>query len=168
MAHAEIGLDSLVASVAADLLDQYPGTQLDIAPIGRVRGDPAMLRQVFANLIGNALKFSSRAEQPRVDIHVAMFDGVPAICVRDNGVGFDMAHADRLFGVFQRMHGIDEFPGTGVGLAIVKRIVERHGGRVSVQAAPGKGATFRFTLDSFLPAQPQPGPEGASRTGTEA
>lgn len=166
MAHAEIGLDSLVASVAADLLDQYPGTQLDIAPIGRVRGDPAMLRQVFANLIGNALKFSSRAEQPRVDIHVAMFDGVPAICVRDNGVGFDMAHADRLFGVFQRMHGIDEFPGTGVGLAIVKRIVERHGGRIRVDASPGQGATFHFTLAGFTPAEAMPGTPDIVRTGT--
>lgn len=166
MAHAEIDLDALAATVAADLLEQYPGTQLDIAPIGVTQGDQAMLRQVFANLIGNAIKFSSRAAQPRVEIYVAVFDGSPAICVRDNGVGFDMAHADRLFGVFQRMHGVDEFPGTGVGLAIVKRIVERHGGRIWVDASPGNGATFCFTLADFTPADALPGSPGIVRTGT--
>ena len=166
MADAEIDLDALAAAVAADQLEQYPGTQLHIAPIGVARGDPAMLRQVFANLIGNAMKFSSRAAQPRVDIHVATFDGVPAICIRDNGVGFDMAHADRLFGVFQRMHGIEEFPGTGVGLAIVKRIVERHGGRIWVAATPGRGATFHFTLAGFTPAVAMPGSPDIVRTGT--
>ncbi len=160
MTHADISLDRLAESVASELHGQYPAARIDIAPIGRTRGDAAMLHQVFANLIGNALKFSSRAEQPRVEVFVDVVDGVPAICVRDNGVGFDPVFADRLFGVFQRMHGADEFPGTGVGLAIVKRVVERHGGSVSVFTAPGKGATFRFTLEGFEPAE-QP----ATRTG---
>jgi PAS domain S-box-containing protein len=168
MTRSDIELDSLTRAVAAELLEQYPAARITIAPLGSASGDQAMLRQVIFNLIGNALKFSAHAASPTVDVFVAPLDGEPAICVRDNGVGFDPKYADRLFGVFQRLHGASEFAGTGVGLAIVKRIVERHGGRVSVQAAPGKGATFRFTLDSFLPAQPQPGPEGASRTGTEA
>ncbi|WP_430432928.1 sensor histidine kinase [Methyloversatilis sp.] len=127
-----------------------------------------MLRQVFVNLIGNALKFSSRSPQPRVEVFVESRRGIAAICVRDNGVGFDPAYADRLFGVFQRMHGAEEFPGTGVGLAIVKRIVERHGGVIGVEAAPGRGATFRFTLAGFRPfdqadAVPADAP---ARTGT--
>jgi signal transduction histidine kinase len=127
-----------------------------------------MLRQVIFNLMANALKFSAHAASPAVDVFVALLDGQAAICVRDNGVGFDPKYADRLFGVFQRLHGASEFAGTGVGLAIVKRIVERHGGRVSVHAVPDKGATFSFTLDSFQPALPLPGPESSTRTGTEA
>lgn len=166
MAHAEVGLDKLVRSVAAELLEQYPVARVTVAPLGQVSGDNAMLRQVFANLIGNALKFSVHAEQPLIELFVEMQDGEPAICVRDNGVGFDPLYADRLFGVFQRMHGAEEFPGTGVGLAIVKRIVERHGGRVSVQAAPGKGATFCFTLQGFVPVEPLTGPADETRTGT--
>lgn len=166
MTHADVGLDKLARSVAAELLEQYPVARITVAPLGQVSGDPAMLRQVLANLIGNALKFSVHAEQPLIELFVALQDGEPAICVRDNGVGFDPLYADRLFGVFQRMHGAEEFPGTGVGLAIVKRIVERHGGHVSVQAAPGKGATFSFTLQGFVPTEPLGGPVGEARTGT--
>lgn len=166
MAHTDVGLDKLARSVAAELLEQYPVARVTVAPLGRVSGDPAMLRQVFANLISNALKFSVHAEQPLIELFVALQDGVPAICVRDNGVGFDLLYADRLFGVFQRMHGAEEFSGTGVGLAIVKRIVERHGGRVSVRTAPGKGATFCFTLRDFIPAEPLAGTSGETRTGS--
>ena len=168
MTRSDIELDALTRSVATELLEQYPAARVTIAPLGRASGDQPMLRQVIFNLMGNALKFSAHAASPTVDVVVALLDGEPAICVRDNGVGFDPKYADRLFGVFQRLHGANEFAGTGVGLAIVKRIVERHGGRVSVRAVPGKGATFCFTLDSFQPAQPLPGPDGATRTGTEA
>jgi PAS domain S-box-containing protein len=168
MTRSDIELDALTRSVATELLEQYPAARVTIAPLGRASGDQPMLRQVIFNLMGNALKFSAHAASPTVDVFVALLDGEPAICVRDNGVGFDPKYADRLFGVFQRLHGANEFAGTGVGLAIVKRIVERHGGRVSVRAVPGKGATFCFTLDSFQPAQPLPGPDGATRTGTEA
>ncbi len=108
--------------------------------------DPALVRQVFMNLIGNAFKYSSKAERPRVEVGCERHDGEDAYFVRDNGVGFDMKYAGKLFGVFQRLHRQDEFEGTGVGLAIVHRIVQRHGGRVWARAAPGEGATFYFTL----------------------
>lgn len=174
MAHSEINLDTLAANVVADLAEQYPAASVELSPLGHASGDQSMLRQVFVNLIGNALKFSSRSPQPRVEVFVENRRGIAAICVRDNGVGFDPAYADRLFGVFQRMHGAEEFPGTGVGLAIVKRIVERHGGVIGVEAAPGRGATFRFTLAGFrpfdqadaVPAGEKAKPGAVSRTGT--
>jgi signal transduction histidine kinase len=108
--------------------------------------DPALVRQVFMNLIGNAFKYSSKAEHPRVEVGCERHGAENAYFVRDNGVGFDMKYAGKLFGVFQRLHRQEEFEGTGVGLAIVQRIVQRHGGRVWAQAAPGEGATFYFTL----------------------
>jgi PAS domain S-box-containing protein len=165
LAHSEVNLDALVASVVAELSEQYPAARVSVSDIGHACGDLAMLRQVFVNLIGNALKFSAHAEQAEVSVFVDT-EGKPAICVRDNGVGFDLAYADRLFGVFQRGHGSDAFPGTGVGLAIVKRIVERHGGAISVQAAPGQGATFRFTLGHFMPSDRVPSHTRLPRTGT--
>ena len=142
----EVDLSALAQSVADELREQHPAARVDVAALPVVSGDAAMLRQVFANLIGNALKFSSGREDARVDIGVASRDGARAIRVRDNGAGFDMRYAQKLFGVFQRMHKESEFPGTGVGLAIVKRVIERHGGRVWAEAAPGTGAAFYFTL----------------------
>jgi light-regulated signal transduction histidine kinase (bacteriophytochrome) len=116
--------------------------------------DPALLRQVFMNLIGNAFKYSAKAERPRVQVGYERHGGEEAYFVRDNGVGFDMKYAGKLFGVFQRLHRQEEFEGTGVGLAIVQRIVQRHGGRVWAQAAPGEGAMFYFTLaESDRPAR---------------
>ena len=172
----DVDLDALVQAVVHDLAEQYPAACIQLSPLGRVSGDPAMLRQMFVNLIGNALKFSSRNTQPVVDIFVDRTSVPTALCVRDNGVGFDPAYADRLFGVFQRMHGAEEFPGTGVGLAIVKRIVERHGGQIRAESAPGRGATFRFTLDSMktvdqadsamTTASTRPGARSVPRTGT--
>ena len=119
--------------------------------------EPALLEQVFVNLIGNALKYSHGREPARVNVS-AQVDPVSnetVFAVRDNGVGFDMQYADKLFGVFQRLHRAEEYEGTGVGLAIVQRIVHRHGGRVWAQAEPKKGATFYFTLggtSEWLPA----------------
>ncbi len=116
-------------------------------------GDAAVLRQVWTNLVGNALKFSRSASAPRVEIG-GRIDGDAAVySVRDNGVGFDMTHAANLFGVFERLHDPAEFEGTGVGLAIVKRVVERHGGRVWAESRPGLGAAFFFSL----PGIPHPG-----------
>ena len=109
-------------------------------------GAPAMLQQVFVNLMQNAVKFSRTRGDARITIGHQDTPRGPAYFVRDNGVGFDMQYADRLFGVFQRLHGQNEFEGTGVGLAIVHRIITRHGGDVWADAALDRGATFFFIL----------------------
>jgi light-regulated signal transduction histidine kinase (bacteriophytochrome) len=110
-------------------------------------GDASLVRQVFLNLLSNAFKYSRLRQTPRVDIGSYLDrSGRVVYFVRDNGAGFDMAYAHRLFEVFQRLHRDDEFEGTGVGLALVKRIVTRHGGDVWVESAPDRGATFSFTL----------------------
>ena len=119
---------------------------VDVAALAPALGDRALLKQVWINLIGNAVKYSAKADQPRVEIG-ARADGKQNVYwVRDNGAGFDMKYADKLFGVFQRLHTVEEFPGTGVGLAIVHRVVTRHGGRVWAEAARNQGACFYFTL----------------------
>jgi len=110
-------------------------------------GDSALLEQVFINLIGNAIKYTERKDPARVEVGCQTTDGGPPVYyVKDNGAGFDMRYADKLFGVFQRLHRSDEFEGTGIGLAIVQRIVHRHGGRIWPAAEVGQGATFFFTL----------------------
>ncbi|MES2945252.1 MAG: ATP-binding protein, partial [Pseudomonadota bacterium] len=119
----------------------------DIQPDMSVLGDPPLLRQVLENLLGNALKFSVRQTESRISLGSAMGeDGERVYSMQDNGAGFDMAHADKLFGAFQRLHSATEFAGTGIGLATVHRIVSRHGGRVWAESAPGQGACFHFTL----------------------
>jgi PAS domain S-box-containing protein len=122
------------------------GTQFDIGELPQVCGDALLLRQVWANLVGNAAKFSAGVPQPRVEAGGCVAQGEARYFVRDNGAGFDMAHAGKLFGVFQRLHDASRFEGTGLGLAIVRRIVERHGGRAWAESEPGAGATFRFSL----------------------
>jgi signal transduction histidine kinase/ligand-binding sensor domain-containing protein len=112
----------------------------------RVRGDASLIEAALYNLFDNAWKFSSRATQPRVEFGLTDTDRGPAFFVRDNGAGFDMRHARQLFGVFQRLHTQDEFPGTGVGLATVQRIFQRHGGDIWAESQPGRGATFYFTI----------------------
>jgi len=104
------------------------------------------LRQVWVNLLSNAVKYSRKAEQARIEIGALPEAHRSVYFVRDNGVGFDMKYADKLFGVFQRLHHADEFEGTGIGLAIVQRVVHRHGGRVWAEAKVNEGATFCFTL----------------------
>jgi signal transduction histidine kinase len=115
-------------------------------PIPGARGDRGMVKQVLTNLMSNAAKFSKPTSYPRVDVGARQQNGDVIYFVRDNGVGFDMKYVDKIFGVFQRLHRQEDFEGTGVGLAIVQRIVQRHGGRIWAHGEPGKGATFYFTL----------------------
>jgi len=139
-----LDMGALAASVAAQLGAQYPLARIGVGPLPNATGDPVLVRQAFANLVDNALKYSSRSDEARVDLG---WDGAAgAWFVRDNGVGFDMAHAKKLFNPFERLHGELGFEGTGIGLAIVRRVAERHGGRVWVEAVPGEGAAFFFTL----------------------
>jgi light-regulated signal transduction histidine kinase (bacteriophytochrome) len=108
--------------------------------------DPTLLKQVFVNLEANALKFTRHSDQPVIEINGWRDDDECLYRIRDNGAGFDMRYADHLFGIFQRLHGADEFEGTGIGLSIVQRVIERHGGRIWAEAEVGKGATFTFSL----------------------
>jgi light-regulated signal transduction histidine kinase (bacteriophytochrome) len=112
-----------------------------------VDGDERLLRVALENLLGNAWKFTGKCVQPKIEFGVKQDNGTPAYFVRDNGAGFDIAYADKLFGPFQRLHAVTEFKGTGIGLATVQRIVHRHGGRVWAESEVGKGATFYFTLN---------------------
>jgi signal transduction histidine kinase len=119
---------------------------LTVEPLPPCHGEPALLNQVFVNLVSNAVKFTAKVPAPAITIGATTADGETVYYVRDNGVGFDNRHADKLFGVFQRLHRADEFEGTGVGLAIVHRVVTRHGGRVWAEGTLNGGASFYFTL----------------------
>jgi light-regulated signal transduction histidine kinase (bacteriophytochrome) len=122
------------------------GIEPEIGDLPAAQADPALLRQVWLNLLGNAAKYSGKRADARVEVG-GREDGAESVYwVRDNGVGFDMRYAAKLFGVFQRLHGADEFPGTGVGLAIVQRVVSRHGGKAWAEGRVGEGACFYFTL----------------------
>ena len=126
-----------------------------IAPLPIVLADENMMRQVWSNLLGNAVKYSSQRERAVIDVeHRRQEDGSHLFSVRDNGAGFDMAYAGKLFGVFQRLHKASDFPGTGIGLASVRRVLGRHGGRIWAESAPDQGATFFFTLPAALDAPP--------------
>ena len=138
----------LVRQCLDDLAAERAGRQVEIA-VGELPpcwADPALLRQVWLNLLANALKFTRARDPARVEVGSSTQDGETVYFVRDNGVGFDMAYADKLFGVFQRLHRQEDYEGTGVGLALVQRILHRHGGRAWAEAEPGRGATFSFTL----------------------
>lgn len=119
---------------------------VEVGALPACDADPALLTRVYANLIDNAMKFTASTGKPRVEIGSRDEDGRTVYFVADNGVGFDMAHAGKLFGVFQRLHRAEDFDGTGVGLAVAQRIVHRHGGAIWAKAAPGAGASFFFTL----------------------
>ena len=148
MTLAEIDMTALVGGIVRDLQADgtHNGAEVVATPLPGARGDAGMLRQVWINFISNALKYSSRAPHPRVEIGGREEGTERVYWVRDNGVGFEMAYVGRLFGVFQRLHRIEDFEGTGVGLAIVQRVVLRHGGRVWAEGKPDAGATFYFSL----------------------
>ena len=138
-------VDAVIAGLDMDTRDR--AIEWRIGELPAVEADAAMLKVVYANLIGNAVKYSRGKKPATIEVGAAGEEaGRAVLYVRDDGTGFDMAHADRLFGIFQRLHHPDEFEGTGIGLATVQRIIARHGGRVWAHAAPGEGATFYFTL----------------------
>ncbi len=156
-----VDLAELARSVIEELHAGEPEREVELV-LGEemvVTGDPRLLRAMVANLLGNAWKFTNREEHARI-LFRRMEEDPRVFYVQDNGVGFDMRHADKLFGAFQRLHRMSEFPGTGVGLATVQRIVHRHGGRVWAEAEPGKGATFYFSLDPGVEVPPEPANEG--------
>lgn len=145
----DIDLSALCEDIVATLRETTPGvrpTVVSIEPGLRVRGDAALVRTVLENLLGNAWKYSSRADAPRVEVTATVEGGITTFHVKDNGVGFDMKDAEKLFAPFERLHKASEFEGTGVGLAAVHRIIERHGGRIAAHGAPGEGAKFSFSL----------------------
>jgi light-regulated signal transduction histidine kinase (bacteriophytochrome) len=146
----ELKLGSRVGELVEELKREQPQRQIEVVVdhLPDAMGDLSLVRQVFVNLLSNGFKFTRRREQARIEVGSESRDQDTLYFVRDNGAGFDMRFADRLFGVFQRMHKAEDFEGSGIGLSIVQRIVHRHGGRIWAEAEPGKGATFRFTLGS--------------------
>jgi light-regulated signal transduction histidine kinase (bacteriophytochrome) len=157
-----VELDTLVADARRDLQVDTENRQIEwnVLPLPAVRGDPNLLRVVLTNLLSNAIKYSRDRKPAKLEVgsqpgtanEVVMY-------VKDNGVGFDMQYADKLFGVFQRLHHSDEFEGVGIGLATVRRIINRHGGRTWAEATPGEGAAFYFSLPSLQTASGLPGGE---------
>jgi light-regulated signal transduction histidine kinase (bacteriophytochrome) len=143
-----VNLSDLAAEAVEALrkLDPERAVAVDIAPNLYTRGDPKLLRIALDNLLGNAWKFTGKRDDARIDLGVEAGETGPVYFARDNGAGFDMAYADKLFGAFQRLHDTGEFPGTGIGLATVQRIVHKHGGRIWAESAVDRGATFHFTL----------------------
>jgi PAS domain S-box-containing protein len=142
------GLNSLINEVVTELKPEWEGRNVKwmLADLPYAECDPGLMKQVFQNLISNALKFTRPRGQAVIEIGQQRQNGSPVIFVRDNGVGFNMKYADKLFGVFQRLHRPEDFEGTGVGLATVQRIIQKHGGRIWVEAELDQGATFYFTL----------------------
>jgi signal transduction histidine kinase len=151
---SDVDVTELAQQVVADLRLREPDRKVDmqIWEGMRASADGRLLRAALENLIGNAWKFSSKTQAPRIEVGAVRDGAQTSFFVRDNGAGFDMAFASKLFGAFQRLHTPQEFQGTGIGLATVQRIVHRHGGRIWADATPGKGAVFFFTLDAGEPA----------------
>ena len=155
VAQGDVNVDALVREVVEEVLNSVPrgehgaaaaAPQIEVGPLPPARGDLGLLRQVWTNLIANAVKYSGKVQRPFIQVSGSEVGAENHYSVRDNGVGFNMQYADQLFGVFQRLHRADEFGGTGVGLAIVHRIVTRHGGRVWAQGVVNDGAVFSFSL----------------------
>ncbi len=148
MHFSRIDMAALARSIFFELTDPEGRERIDfhVGPLPAAVGDAPLIRQVWTNLISNAVKFSSGKERAVIEVGCGQVDGESVYSIRDNGAGFDMKYVDKLFGVFQRLHSTTEFDGTGVGLAIVQRIIHRHGGRVWAEGATGMGASFHFTM----------------------
>jgi light-regulated signal transduction histidine kinase (bacteriophytochrome) len=148
MKPSDIDMGELAKAVFEELKSMIPEQtlRLDIKTLAPVHGDQSMIRQVFVNLLSNAIKFTRPKGAGVIEISCMAKENQNIYCVKDNGIGFDMRYAGELFEVFQRHHSVDEFEGTGVGLAIVQRIIQRHGGQVWAEGVVNKGAAFYFTL----------------------
>ena len=148
-----LDLSDMAREIAEELQLSDPTREVGftIAEGLKAVGDETLVRLVLANLLGNAYKYTGKTDRARIDFGVRLEDGAQAYLVRDNGAGFDMKYADKLFAAFQRLHRSEEFEGTGVGLAIVQRIIHRHGGQIRAEAEPGRGAAFYFTLGQLTP-----------------
>jgi light-regulated signal transduction histidine kinase (bacteriophytochrome) len=159
-----VDLSGLARTVACGLQERDSGRKVEFTIAGGVRvvGDANLLRVVLENLLGNAWKFTAKREDARIEFGVETGGGGPVYWVRDNGAGFDTKYADKLFSPFQRLHSASEFPGAGIGLATVQRIVRRHGGRVWAESAAGQGTAIRFTLGREGQDEKQDNTEGGT------
>jgi len=148
-----VNLSKLLKEVLDDLAVQIAETeaQVETGPLPTISGDASLLRQLLQNLLGNALKFRRDGEPPRIAVNGALRNGVCELTVEDNGIGLADQHSERVFGMFQRLHGRDQYEGSGVGLAICRKIVERHHGTIAARGVPGRGTTFTAILPVHSP-----------------
>lgn len=159
LSREQIDLGTLVREVICDLQKEIHDRDVNwcVGPLSHADCDRALLRQALGNLLSNAVKFTRTREHAVIEVGETTLDGQRVFFTRDNGVGFNMKYADKLFGVFQRLHLQEDFEGTGVGLAIVHRIILKHGWRIWAQSEPGAGATFFFTLTTKDQSRPSAG-----------
>jgi light-regulated signal transduction histidine kinase (bacteriophytochrome) len=148
MKREPVDLSGMVERILDDLKATQPDRKIElrVTPGLTAQADPRLLRAALENLVGNAWKFTQKRDDPVIEFAQTEQDGKRPFFIRDNGAGFNMAYSNKLFGVFQRLHDVHDFPGTGVGLATVQRIIHRHGGEIWAQSAEGQGATFYFTV----------------------
>lgn len=154
--HSLIPMQEIVDRICGELNEEYPAHKIrwEVMPLPNIWGDPVLANQVWRNLLDNAVKYSSKQETSQTTVGYRKTSTELEFSVRDNGVGFDMSHAEKLFGVFQRLHETEDFEGTGIGLVTVRRIIVRHGGRTWAQSEPGHGAIFYFSLPLACLEQP--------------